>query len=186
MTRKMSKSSQPTLRKFTSQSATEFTAPDKTALTSNRTTVRRGRPRHCKWCGEPFKGMKSARYCSTSCRQKAYRHRLKKQRSPAPPPELTPMVCVHCSESFWSQNQRRQQRYCSPSCKSLAYRVRRLAAIVALAEFLGISQEKAEDVADAMGIRAITDKLTVVGFIYDEAIRAWVMPLGHERVFAIY
>jgi hypothetical protein len=177
MTAKMSKSSRQALRGFTPQCETELTPSSATDLTPKTTTVRRGRPRHCKWCGEPFKGTKLARYCSTSCRQKAYRQRLKGKRSPTLPTEFTPVICGHCDEAFWSENRRGQQRYCSPSCKSLAYRVRRVAAIKALAEFLGIAPTKAEDVADAMGLRAITDKLEAVGFFYDETARTWVMPV---------
>lgn len=30
---------------------------------------------HCRWCGNAFTGIKTARYCSGSCQQKAKRDR---------------------------------------------------------------------------------------------------------------
>jgi predicted nucleic acid-binding Zn ribbon protein len=185
MSAKQGNSRRQTLQGLTSQPVTELTASGVTELTPPRKTARRGRLPHCRWCRQPFKGSKAARYCSASCRQKAYRHRLKKAqpRTPAPPPDITPLTCPYCGDGFWSANIRGQQRYCSSSCRTLAYRARRAAAVQALADFLGITLSKAEDTVDTAGTAAIIDKLEAVGFSYDEASRRWVMAVERSGVF---
>jgi hypothetical protein len=60
--------------------------------------------------------------------------------------------------------------------------MRRRRAVTALAEALGMSHEKAADVLESVGLKALTERLHGLGFVYDTAARRWLVPVN-ESVF---
>jgi hypothetical protein len=153
-------------------------------LTARKTTVltarRKTHKRQCKHCKEPFQGVLSAKYCSTSCRQKAYRKRKRNQQQKLVPVAI-PHQCDHCGEAFWSNNVRGQQRYCSASCRQLAYRERRSAAVAALVEAFQVPETEALDALETAGMRDVARLLTAHGLAFDNGRGRWHLSSDRQR-----
>jgi len=69
----------------------------------------------CKWCKANFLGRANSDYCSSSCRQYAYRDRVENGYN---------QICIVCGKSFKSAVER--ARYCSGKCRGQAHRERHL------------------------------------------------------------
>ena len=84
----------------------------------------------CLFCGQSFTGHPRARYCSATCRSRAWRSRHptspipsgQRVRKPSPPRRST---CVVCGQVFYGP--RKGGRYCSAACSQRAYRARKAA-----------------------------------------------------------
>jgi hypothetical protein len=80
--------------------------------------------RTCARCGEQFDGALHGRYCSNSCKQKAYRSR-KQFGNAQTSKELR--TCARCGVQFAGAL---HGRYCSNACKQAAYRERKARHVV--------------------------------------------------------
>jgi hypothetical protein len=83
---------------------------------------------HCEFCGQlyyhPVTGARR-KYCSKSCKEKAYRRR-KKGKKPRPDPEL--LECNGCGKKFKKSGAPGPlPRWCSNACRQRAYRQRKQA-----------------------------------------------------------
>ncbi len=169
-----------TRRKTTGETpkrATDVYPQQTTHVTSKKATHRPYKPRarHCKNCGENFTPKsKHGRYCSDNCRKAAWkREQGRKNRSPKlQQPALEVIVCAGCGKPFFGLA---GQKYCKAACKTAAWRIRRIAAIVALAVDMGISEAKAADAVDFGGMKKITAYLTARGYNYDTTAKVWLM-----------
>lgn len=72
----------------------------------------------CPVCGKLITSDPTRRaiYCSTKCRQKAYRLRKKAQAAPKPAPFRERRECMNCGKKFTATHTR--QIYCSQRCKN--------------------------------------------------------------------
>jgi endogenous inhibitor of DNA gyrase (YacG/DUF329 family) len=147
------------------------------AASSGAGSSRRLRKRKCLQCGTTYtpKTRKSdARYCSDSCRQKAYyrrRHPAPSKRT-KPALDLVAMTCAHCGRGELKAKNA-HARYCSDSCRTMAARARRSAAALCLVA-LGMPSTVAADLIDAAGMTAITARLNAAGYVYSDPERAFV------------
>lgn len=146
--------------------------------------VQRTRNKTCRCCGKSFKGVLSSRFCSAACRQKAYRARKsppkRKQRQTPPARPAHATICLHCGEKLWTSNPK--QQYCCVSCRNLAHRQLRSSAIETYASVLGVSLDKAADVADIGGIRPIRRFLEQRGYCYSHTANLWIN--SHQMAIA--
>lgn len=75
--------------------------------------------RKCSWCGLDYAGALHGRYCSQSCKQKAYRDR--KRHGGTGPKKTELRTCARCGIQFEGAL---HGRYHSKACKQAAYRER--------------------------------------------------------------
>lgn len=148
---------------------------------ARRTPVssRRPRKRKCAMCGTMYtpKTLKAdTRYCSPSCRQKAYyrRHNPAKKRVKRTP-ELVAVTCAYCGRGELKAVTARA-KFCSDSCRTMAARARRSAAAACLASMMppDTAPDVVHDLIDAAGMKAITARLAALGWTYSDMQRAFV------------
>lgn len=132
----------------------------------------------CKHCHKAFTPARGGtKYCSTACRQAAYRARLKRQQQPpslsasSSEAALVVATCANCGGSFWAKNKR--QQFCTVSCRSLYSKAARAALPAALGAFYGIPEGKALDMIDALGMKRVRSIIEQAGYQYDHAARRW-------------
>lgn len=134
----------------------------------------------CKHCHKAFTPARGGtQYCSTACRQAAYRTRKKRQQKPpvssAPSSSEAALVvatCANCGGSFWAKNKR--QQFCTVSCRSLYSKAARAALPAALGAFYGIPEGKALDMLEALGMKRMRAALEAAGYAYIHTARRWV------------
>ncbi len=154
-------------------------------LTSTRTTKQRAksvtRRRKCACCRADYLPTRHVqKYCTTACRQRAYRARHKPRRRAVKSAErvLYPTVCEHCRKAYWRADTGQARRYCSATCRTMASRARRNATIAAVSGWLGVSGDSAAETLEAYGARRVNALLVSAGFTYDTRARCWHMPLS--------
>ncbi len=136
----------------------------------------------CLNCKQAFTPTKiDQKYCSSACRQAAYRKRLLKHRGVRKPLEVKPLItatCLHCGGSFWAQRSR--AIFCSTSCRSLHHRALKEAIPEALEVAYGIPKEKAADIVETQPIWQVRGLLRDRGFSYSHDVRAWSRDDTHK------
>ena len=172
---------------MTAQPRTDYgkqsTAPNSTNVhggnPARRTpnSSRRPRKRKCAICGtssQPKTLKSDTRYCSDSCRQKAYyrRHHPAPKKTAKRTPDLVAVTCAYCGRGDLKAATARA-RFCSDSCRTMAARSRRSAAVRCLVE-LRMDAQVADEIVEAAGMKTITARLAALGYTYHDQARAFV------------
>lgn len=162
------------------KAATVFIAPDGTAVPADRVrgAARKssaGRVRTCNWCSGRFESKRQdAKYCSISCRQKAYRNRKALERKEV---IVENRSCAHCGAGFFVEPWK-STRFCSVTCRRRAAACRRASAAAAIVELYNVSLAMAQDAIDERGMPFVTAQLHKRGFYYEDAARRWLPASG--------
>lgn len=115
------------------------------------------------------------KFCSSACRQSAYRKRVLKRnggKKKAAETHLIDTTCHHCGGSFLAKRSRAM--FCSTSCRSLHHRALKEAIPKALEVAYGVPKEKAADIVETQAIWQVKELLQDRGFSYRHEVRAWV------------
>jgi len=117
----------------------------------------------CNRCDRPFWGAKaSAKFCSSRCRQSAYRKRTK-----------LPSVkhCAHCGDGFRPRN--RLHKFCSTNCRTLSHRTLRKQLPGVLVDAFSLPFEQAWDALESSGTSRVRSMVEGLGYSYSYRVRAW-------------
>jgi hypothetical protein len=161
-----------------------FSGTPARAVNETRKT-RKPHRRTCKGCGEKFDPKRHGQLCCTdACRNRAWRKEQKKRRAKgelstidSSPQEIA--HCAYCGNAFWRE-EGSKQRYCKPSHRTRASQARREASIVALEQMLDLPHDTAKQIGRKLKLEELAKKLIRWGFVYDEAARAWLMPVERQ------
>ena len=130
----------------------------------------------CSNCKRAFTLTKiDQKFCSSACRQSAYRKSVLKRTGGKRKVVATPLIaatCHHCGGSFWAKRSRAM--FCSTSCRSLHHRAMKEAMPEALKAAYGIPKEKAADIIETQPLWHVKGLLRDLGFLYSHEVRAWV------------
>jgi hypothetical protein len=130
----------------------------------------------CDHCRRGFIPTKiDQKYCSSKCRQAAYRKRKQTQTARELKKETQPLliaICWHCEGTFWAKTQR--ALFCSTSCRTLYHRALKAALPYALMSLYGLPETKAYDIVETQPIRKLRSLLDGAGYAYCHSERRWI------------
>lgn len=165
-----------------SQNTVGLTLPRETVTHPGEThpsVTKSCRKRKCS-CGHDLSDRRRrTKYCSSKCKQKAYRKRQPK--TPKKARELNHCTCQWCDHGFFSKS--KSAKYCTPYHRQLAYHQRREAALSALAEDLKISHIDASNLLEILSMQKISKYLVMRGFAYDDWRRSWISAQEQNTAF---
>lgn len=91
--------------------------------------------RFCWMCGQPYEAHRmTSKYCSSTCRSRAYRERNKRYVNPKDTlfsrlatkhVQTHVMKCCHCHATYTVNGAQKMSMYCSKTCRNHAYQERR-------------------------------------------------------------
>jgi len=132
----------------------------------------------CEGCGDIVEVARvSAKYCSSACKQKAWRIKNGLQLARGEKKVQTERcTCKHCGKGFWQSGKGRKARFCSNSCRQMANVVRKVAIDNLLTRLLHMDYHMKPFYAAAdAGVEHFDSAVEEMGFVYDYIARAYVL-----------